>query len=83
LLQFTQLVNSANIPQIIQPYSSELKHLTSNMLKHDPHQRISASDILNSNLIQNIMPKIPSQVEGTKIPEECFNLGKEALTKKK
>jgi serine/threonine protein kinase len=56
LLQFTQLVDSGNIPQITQPYSSELKHLTSNMLKQEPLQRISASDILNSNLIQNIMP---------------------------
>jgi serine/threonine protein kinase len=83
LMQFAQMVNSENIPQITQHYSSGLKQLASNMLIKDPLQRISASDILNSSLIQSITSAIPSNIEGIKTAEEYFNLGKQALITKK
>jgi serine/threonine protein kinase len=74
------LINSGNVPQINQPYSSELRHLTSDMLHKDPFQRISASDILNMTFIQNIISKTPPQIESNETPEEHFKLGKQALS---
>jgi serine/threonine protein kinase len=89
LTPFAEIIKTANLPPINQPYSSELKHLASSMLKKDPLERISASDILKINFIRNISPirtskiESSSQIEEMLIPEEYFKLGTEALSEEK